>query len=612
MKFKFTLAFFALVFCVSTMHSQIIWGGPGDPNGEFDGGLNDWTATGVSSSVADSAANALWVWDADGIASEGLFAGGNTAMESPSVGNGVALFNSDFLDNGGIDFGAGNAPSPQIGELISPIIDCSGRESVTVTFYQDYRDFSNTNAYLDVSNDGGNTFTSFEVNDFAEVNQGIPFRNTFYRVNITDVAANQDSVVIKFVFNGDYYFWSIDDVAVMETPAVDLGLDDMYYAPQYASTPISQLDAIDHEFAVDVFNLGSEDQYDVKLVASIFDDADNTVFTDTVVIDTLFTRDTLFYIFDTIVNANESAYNSVGEYTLIYDLLPGDTDLATRDDRVGEFFNITEDIYSFDNGQAQNANVGAFSVGNVFKTGDWGEAGNGSFVATKIYPGEGTGSGTITGAVYKVNADIEDDFSNFDVTGDLSVIGAHPSMVPIGYFIHSVEASGIQSVDLLDIDTDEPGITLEANTKYLYLYSVEEGMRVQYDRSIDYFQVTSVVYVPGDQLYTGGFGSSYGLVAGVELGFVSSNEEIELPSSVLDVYPNPASTDYTVKLDFAESTDVTVLLTSLDGKIVRLENIKNVTNLNKTYDAQNIASGTYILRVLTDKGIRNQKLVIQN
>ena len=34
-------------------NAVVLWGGPGDANGEFDGGLNDWTTVGIGDEDAD-------------------------------------------------------------------------------------------------------------------------------------------------------------------------------------------------------------------------------------------------------------------------------------------------------------------------------------------------------------------------------------------------------------------------------------------------------------------------------------------------------------------------------------------------------------------------------
>ena len=97
---KFTKASIGIavfMFLTVVSHAQaVLWGGAGDPNGEFNGGLNDWTVAALSDP------DALWVWNATGDALDGAYSSGSGAINSPSVSNGAAVFDSDFYDNGGM------------------------------------------------------------------------------------------------------------------------------------------------------------------------------------------------------------------------------------------------------------------------------------------------------------------------------------------------------------------------------------------------------------------------------------------------------------------------------------------------------------------------------
>jgi len=121
------------------VYSQNIWGAEADTGqlaGEFDG---DFIETGVAGSYDILAWTALSVFDSDGLVmpgnayftksstgqSQGGFGGGDPILNSPSLSNGVAIFDSDFLDTAGNQtaFGSGSSPALHRGELISPRID---------------------------------------------------------------------------------------------------------------------------------------------------------------------------------------------------------------------------------------------------------------------------------------------------------------------------------------------------------------------------------------------------------------------------------------------------------------------------------------------------------
>ena len=226
---KSILLTFAMVCLLVTGYSQTdtIWGGANDPNSRFALGLNDWTAMAGTSSTynvpPDCASNrtpvsteadpdALWAWDENGMAEEGAFWGSRGPIASPSLADGAAIFNSSFLDNAGSDTncGGGIAPSPHTGYLVSPTFSCAGHSTVFVRFHQYFRNFVATTT-LDVSIDGGTTWVRDTLNGNLQFNDETG-NDDVQLVNISAIAANQPNVMIRFTFEGEYYFWIIDDV----------------------------------------------------------------------------------------------------------------------------------------------------------------------------------------------------------------------------------------------------------------------------------------------------------------------------------------------------------------------------------------------------------------
>ena len=95
------LLIFGLGFFWINVQSQILWGGPNDPNSTFAGGFNGWTTQSLKSYDPTKSDKALWTWSAAASGIGGAFWGGRKSINAPSKSNGAMVFNSDFLDNGG-------------------------------------------------------------------------------------------------------------------------------------------------------------------------------------------------------------------------------------------------------------------------------------------------------------------------------------------------------------------------------------------------------------------------------------------------------------------------------------------------------------------------------
>ena len=220
-----------LVF-VSSSYAQNIWGvdaGIDQALAEF---AEDFTETGIPGSYPEDAWTALSVNDSGGSNipgsaywirstigySQGAYWNGTTPVSSPSQPNGIAIFDSDYMDNNGNTgaFGTGSSPAPHLGELISPRIDLTllSGQRMAVKFFSFYRNFQISSLSVSVSTDDG--FTWGNPIDYrsllGELTQGIVVVE-FPEDELTGVTDLTQSR-IKFTFSGDYYFAIIDDVSI--------------------------------------------------------------------------------------------------------------------------------------------------------------------------------------------------------------------------------------------------------------------------------------------------------------------------------------------------------------------------------------------------------------
>lgn len=186
-----------------------------------------WTALSVNESGGTvTPGNAYWVRNLTGF-SAGAYWTGTTPVTSPSQTNGVALFDSDFLDNGGVvsAFGTGTSPSAHRGELISPRIDLTGYtdSALTIQFYTLYRQFNTSAMLISVSTDDGQSWATDVDYKSAVPNLTQDFARVLF-ANVTAGVANLTQCRIRFVFDGDYYFTLVDDVTIEVSPEYDIAL----------------------------------------------------------------------------------------------------------------------------------------------------------------------------------------------------------------------------------------------------------------------------------------------------------------------------------------------------------------------------------------------------
>jgi hypothetical protein len=225
MKKTFTTCALALAALLThnTNAQTLIWGAGStdatiDSIGKFATTFNNtnaWQQVAVTP-------NALWTRELSGI-SHGAYATGIAPMSSPTASNGVALFDSDFMDNAGTAgaFGTGTSPAPHRGELHTPRIDLTGytNTDISATFYLHYRKFNITELSLGFSSDDGATWTNFNIEQGIAVNS--IFNTQLIAVNLTGVTAgiaNLTQCKLRFVFDGNYYYAMVDDVSLISTP----------------------------------------------------------------------------------------------------------------------------------------------------------------------------------------------------------------------------------------------------------------------------------------------------------------------------------------------------------------------------------------------------------
>jgi len=357
----------------------VIWGTGGSvgaADGEFQNAFTNtgtqggyspttWTALTVyESSGATTPGNAYWVQSMTGM-SQGAYWGVETAIASPTQANGVALFDSDFLDNAGTQgaFGTGTSPTAHRGELISPTIDLTGYadSALAVNFFCKWRNYS-TSIWVSLSIDDGATWTDVDINTLLPAGVNAVNEGWVSAVfpSVTLGATNLTQCRIRFIFDGDYYYTMVDDVSISVAPEQDLTiaiavpggntLTEAYEQIQVTNNryfPISQLSTQNFIYGANVKNFGYQHVMPLDsatLTVNIQKDISGnwtTVHTDVLNIDTVLSGSNGTQFTDTLSSFN---WAEVGDFRTVYSVFTT-KDNNSLNDTVMHHFTITPNNY---------------------------------------------------------------------------------------------------------------------------------------------------------------------------------------------------------------------------------------------------------------------------
>lgn len=389
-----------------------IWGAganDGDADGKFSNNftqatsftpgdnVNSWTALSVNQNGGTTTpGSAYWTRSLTGY-SAGAYWNGTTPIASPSQPDGVAIFDSDFLDNGGTPgaFGTGTSPSAHRGELISPRIDLTGYTdtAITANFYSLYRNFQINELSVSLSADDGTTWTTVDYRSLqANTTEG---EVSVLFPNFTAGVANLTQVRIRFTFDGDYYFAIVDDIVLTTAVEYDLGLGffdsdnnllsetgEQVHLSNNRYFPISQVGVHNFQmYGANISNNGYQDVYPSDstllkvMVQKEIGGNWSTVFQDSTYIYDTIAGTNIIPIYDTI---DDYSWVTLGNYRTLY-TVSGITDNNSGNDTLLHEFSITEGYASKVDLNINNAPFASRSIapaGTAYSSIEWGSVFN--------------------------------------------------------------------------------------------------------------------------------------------------------------------------------------------------------------------------------------------
>ncbi len=590
---------------------------------------NTWTLT---TSVTGVGANNNWVIGTAGPA--GGFA--IPVINSATRANGFALFDSDLLCSGN-----------QIANLTtSTNINLTGQPGVVLEFQQQYRRFTDSTFVL-VSNDGGTTWTRFEVNRALANNDFCNGNPETVQLDISSVAGNQSQVRVRFQFfspnslgaqAGCAYAWMVDDVRIFAKPANDLKLTDMsviqgpldtVIAGNYFQALTPAFHFRPHTFSGQVLNFGSTPQPNSRLVGTITKGSGN-------VYNNTFNFGTARPNLDTFLHVGSPVFNptplDTGIYLYTLNVTSDSTD-ANQADNTREVRGV---VTHFDRRVLSNAYLPPFNAlitsSTTIGTNSFGtDAQDGFrvanfFTVTNVDTARAVivrlAAGTVPGGDVIVSIrDTTGLFANFN--GTLT----SPTSLPIivqsdNYTITTADTTS----RLITVPIPDVLLTLVNQTaaKVLspnkgYFVSVEmfsnadaNRIRILDDQTVTNPSWSSLIFIPATatdpaRWFTNG--NNFGI--GVQFSRTTIDAS-ELKTNSYKLFPNPASDQASLTYSLTQASDVQLRILDLTGRVIETQQLGRQSAGDFLHDLNiaGIRSGIYMVELQAGAAREVSRLVI--
>lgn len=512
---------------------------------------------------------------------------GGDPIASPSADNGFVIFDSNYWDDSEGpcgSFGTGTAPGPHLASLTTSSFDLSAYPNVGIEFYQYHKNYQAATK-VQASVDGGEWEDVF-VNT-TPLNNGSTALNDYQRKNISSFVGGQADVRLRFLFDGNYYFWMLDDIAIFELSENNLVLQESSYGDfnpdnpdyitgyefmEYSQYPVAMSPLL--KLSGRVANYGYAPQNNATLNATVLG-ADGS----TVLFDANDETETMEPESEGIFRPGTFQMPSEeGTYPIQFSALQDEEEDEPADNVIDDEIEITEYVYSRDRLETNAVyfppaifdNV-SYEVGNMFLI--TAEAQACHSVSVGVSVGSTAGS-PLHAAIYKL-----------DVEGGLSTeMVAESDVVPLDPSAYNT--IGTNHVQVIPFDAP---VQLDKDSVYLVMVRAEEGpSNVLFPLSGTSPNLTSFVrFSPNTWFYlvrTPLIRMNFGEVTSIE------EELAQIPE--LKLYPNPAAE--TVNVELPKSTERSELwVYNQLGQVLRHLILLPGESQVKTLQTGDLESGAY-------------------
>lgn len=554
---------------------------------------NDWT-------IGNSAGNAA-NWTISNTPT--FWWSGNSALASSS-GMNAASFNSDA-------FATGNNQIQNNAWIQNTIpINCSSQSGIEITFQQYYSKWT-SKTYVEVSNNNGQTWTDFEVNSNLTSNEDTD-NPSLAAVNISSVAGNQSSVLIRILFLSNAisdggsiniagvawdYGWIIDDVQINTLPNNDVALLDAWHANlsaglEYSKVPLAQVREMVPALVVQ--NQGGMSQnVDIECTISGGSGVVNTI---------TMNHTVLFGNTDTIYFYSGFVPTAIDEYQVSFSI---DADDDPSNDSISALpLKVTDYVMAHDYGalgyygwNPESLNIDVVNFASA--THSWGN----------VFEMEANQT------IYSVGV-------NFAIgTTNWLHVKARVQMIPMGGTIQDpltlineidyyVQPSKIGS-GITIITFDSPSLLLEGKSYIIDIVKVEDGTTSK-TLAIGGSEIGS----EDDDFSTVGFGpygiggevnyfNNWGFAPLIRANFseLLSTEEVLL--SKVNLYPNPSRGIFSITDN--NDSEKYIEIIDLKGKVI----LTAFMNSNVKIDLRDTEAGIYIVKLSSYDTSVIKRIVIQ-
>jgi len=477
------------------------------------------------------------------------------------------------------------------------IVALGGTNEVSLQFQQ-YGARFNDLQEIQISTDGVNFIPVGSNADQPVLSQsgGAPYSNpTNKTINLaTYLTATTSLIWVRFQWTTALpgsaaspnvwitYGWYIDDVKIVTNPGNDLSTTGSYWGTaglNYYQIPTTQVAPID--FEASIFNGGVNTQNNVTLNVNV----NSGAFTGSSTPTSILSLDTATVSISTPFTPAATVTN----YTVTRSITADSTDDVPANNALSNIsFAVTNYIYARDNntvaGNTTNGTDG-FESGNLFDI-----VTDQTLTAINVRLAGGTSGTTIGTEIYTKLYSID------PTTGEFVYEGESNSLI--------VASNNLNNNLVMPMQNP---IQLTAGMTYLAVIGAYSGGLKVANAGTSEVQTSFFYDTPTDTWFYQTSTPYVRLNFDPTVGISEENNEF----NSVAIFPNPTSTDVTISFDLATSSNATITLSDLSGKVISVSNMNNLATGTNSANIQttNLVAGIYYVTLEANGSIVTKKVI---